>query len=99
MKKQIRDEYVKEWERACNNLAHNFQVKYFGNGAESYWVADDIGGIFFINDYFFGMNDIVDFIKYGYGIKDMFTYYDFCLEERKRGRDPRFNIKTWIKVK
>ena len=45
---------LKKWEKATNELVDYFRKKYFGNNASDfYWIADQIGGVYTINDYFF----------------------------------------------
>lgn len=89
-----KSEFLTLWEYATNNLAEYFSARYFGNGAESYWIADDIGGVFVIADYFFNLSDMVDFIKHSYSKEKMFEYYDFALKEHTEGRVPT-NIKNY----
>ena len=95
----MNNEFLKAWERESNNIAEYFSARYFSNGATSYWVADDIGGVFVINDdYFFNLSDMVDFIKYRYTKKQMFDYYEYaldCIDKKKI----KINIKNWIKLK
>ena len=95
----MKSEFLKSWEYSTNNLAEYFFARYFGNGAESYWIADDIGGVFVIADYFFNLSDMVDFIKYSYPKDKMFEYYDYALNLAEQGNNPPINIKNWIKIK
>ena len=92
---------LKEWEKVTNELVDYFRKKYFGNDASDfYWVADQIGGVYVINDYFLGLDDIVDFVKYKYSEKDMFDYYNYRLEEQmKEPAGTIINIKNWKKLK
>ncbi len=90
-------ETIKEWEQETNKLAKHFSTKYFGNYTDSYWIASDIGGIFFINDYFFNLKDMVDFIKYGYSEKKMFDYYDKALVAYQKKENP-ICIRDFIKL-
>jgi 3-hydroxy-3-methylglutaryl CoA synthase len=90
-----KNEFLKEWERATENLAQYFIARYFGDGADTYWVADEIGGVLYINDYFFSLSDMVDFIRYGYSKDKMFEYYDYRLENPNL----RINIKNYLRLK
>ena len=82
------------WEDATGSLKLLFVDKYFGRDAESWWVADGIGGVLFVNDYFFDLNDIVEFLKYGYPAKKMFEYYDYRLKLQEKNKYP-VNIKNY----
>jgi hypothetical protein len=86
----------KEWESSTEYLANFFAKKYFGIDAETWWVGDEIGGTFVINDHYFSVTDITDFLRYSYTIKNMFDYYDYALEEAMEKRNP-INIKHWRK--
>lgn len=92
-------EFIKEWERATDNLAQYFSAKYFGDGADIHWIANEIGGVLYINDYFFNLSDIVDFIRYEYSKEKMFEYYDYRLNEKAVFHNSPVNIKNWIKLK
>ena len=91
---------LKEWEKATNELVDYFRKKYFGNNASDfYWIADQIGGVYTINDYFFNLSDIVDFIRYKYNEKEMFFYYDYSLDKSMKGQKGTINIQNWKKLK
>ena len=82
-----------------NKFAHFFSKKYFGKDIEEWWVGDDIGGVYYINDRFFNLNDMMDFIRYGYSGKKMFEYYDYAFEENiEEGRKP-ICIRDYKKLK
>ena len=91
------------WEEATESLKNLFVDKYFGKDASDVdWVAQDIGGVLYVNDYFFDLSDIVDFIKYNYSPKKMFEYYDQRLQHQMKNIDtgtPFINIKSWKKLK
>lgn len=88
------------WNKITNELAEYFIIKYFGKleDCEYWWIADDIGDVIFINDYFFNLSDIVDFLKYKYSKKDMFTYYDYRLAMDTKDKNP-ICIRDWKKLK
>jgi hypothetical protein len=89
---------LKSWEKITQELTDLFIKKYFGKDAEWYWVADEIGGVLYVNDRFFNLSDIVDFLKCGYTPKQMFRYYDYRLENQEKGK-PVINIKNYLKLK
>lgn len=69
-----------DWEHAAHVLAHYFTARYFGNAATGlHWVADEIGGVWCVADYFFDLSDMVAFVRYSYSHKMMFEYYDYRL--------------------
>ena len=90
---------ITNWERVTEELKDTFVDKYFGKDAEVYWIADEVGGCLYINDRFFSLSDIVEFLKYGYSPKKMFNYYDARLRASESGDDAFMNIKSWLKLK
>lgn len=89
---------INDWERATNDLCNHFILKYFGKDADTYWIADEVGGVLFINDYFFDVNNILDFLRNKYSVKMMFRYYDYQLKQHENNEDV-INIKTYKKLK
>jgi hypothetical protein len=90
-------EFLKEWERATENLKEYFVTRYFKEG-EYWWVADEIGGVLYVNDHFFNLSDIVDYIKHNYSQDKMFECYEYqmkCIEEKA----VPINIKNYKKLK
>ncbi len=90
---------LQEWERVTNELATEFINKYFDKDAEYWWVADQIGDVMFINDYFFNLSDMVYFLRYKYSKKYMFNYYEYRLDMDKKKQGTAINIKNWKKLK
>ena len=90
---------IPRWKKATDALAGYFVKKYFGNDASDvYWVGDIVGSILTINDYFFDLLDIVDYIRYRYSTDKMFEYYDYALKCRQKNESP-INIKNYKKLK
>jgi len=86
---------IEQWEQATDNLRDAFIDKYFsGVVVDSYWVGDVVGEITFINDHFFSVEDMVNYLRYDYSAQEMFQ------REDEREDDPHgMNIKTWKKLK
>ena len=97
--------YLKDWEEKTAILGEYFIERYFGKreNVEYYWIAEDIGGVLSVNDYFFSLSDIVEFIKYHYSKNMMFKYYDYALEynskKKHKKNDYLINIKSYKKLK
>ena len=70
-------ELLINYEKATQELVDFFVKKYFKNDASDvYWVADEIGGVLCVNDYFFSIDRIVEAIKLNCSSKKLFDYYD-----------------------
>jgi hypothetical protein len=87
------------YEVACDKLARTFVHKYFGKGAEQWWVGDIKGEVLYVNDRFFSMDDIANFIRYKYSAKMLFSYYDEKLERLECGKDWVYSIYSYKKLK
>lgn len=81
------------WIINTDELAKTFAEKYFGKDSDQWWVADEIGGVYFINDYFFNLLEMVEFLRYKYTRKMMFDYYEYKLEfeQKQYDNDPRIS--------
>jgi hypothetical protein len=102
------EQVIFSWELETDLLARYFAKRYFGKDVEEWWLADEVSGVYCIGDYFFNLEDMVDFIRYKYTAKDMFAYYDYSLDfqEKEYERNPKLvnkmhpiNIKNWKKLK
>lgn len=87
-------EHLTKWEKETQSLTNLFVRHYFGKDADSYWVADEIGGVLYVNDYFFSMHDMVEFIRCRYSKEKMFEYYEYRLQHSNDDAPP-INIKYY----
>ena len=95
---------LKEWEGKTNVLVEYFVDRYFGKREnEFFWIAEEVGGVLAVNDYFFNLDDIVEFIKYHYSKDMMFKYYqynlDYHMQKTHKKNDYLINIKNYKKMK
>ena len=86
---------LKQWQIETDKLADHFIERYFGKNIERYWIADEIGGVLSVADYFFGVSDIVEFLRYHYSKDKMFEYYDYNLSCLEKGIENKYNIKSY----
>jgi len=87
---------LQKLEEEIQEFANYFVERYFDiEDPEVWWVAKDVGGVLFVNDYFFDLQTMIDFVRYNYSEKEMFDYYDYALKKPK----PNFNIKTYKKIR
>ncbi len=89
---------LKNWEDETELLATYFINRYFGNDTEHYWVCDEIGSVLVVNDYFFNVGDMVEFIRGNYSKDKMFEYYDYSLRCHEDKKSP-INIKTYRNIR
>lgn len=115
MKRNTKDT-IADWEYATNQLAELFITKYFKpkdkidlKGNNFFWIADCVGETLAANDYFFGMTDIVEYLKYTYTPEQMFDHYDYVIKITAWNLDhkddegfkiePIICIRDWKKLK
>lgn len=98
----IKNIYIEDYEKSCDELAKEFVRKYFGKDTEYYWIGDEVGGVLSVADYFFNMSHMVDFIRYKYTKNMMFEYYDYSMEygmKKHKSTDYLINIKNYKYLK
>ena len=90
---------LKQFDKATDKLADAFVIKYFGEEYESYWIGseDEDKEVLAVGDYFFNLEDIVNFIRYKHTKKEMFEYYNYASE--KSYREAGINIKNYRKLR
>lgn len=82
-----------------NFLSALFVEKYFGKNIWAqniWWVDDEIGSVLHINDYYFSLKYIIDFLEYKYTRKQMFEYYYYVLNLEEK---TPICIRDWNKLK
>lgn len=92
------NQFLKNWELQTDNLKDYFVGRYFDNPTDVYWIADITGEVLVVNDYFFNLSDILNFIRYDYSKKKLFEYYDYALDCAENDKLP-INIKHYKKLK
>lgn len=93
---QIKNQpFFKQWEESTDQLAHAFAKHYFDEDYLLWWVANQIGGTICINDHYFNLDRMVDYLRYQYTSQELFEHYDWELAEFTKGRIPPANIKNW----
>lgn len=94
----MQNDLIKEYERIAESIGAYFCSKYFKTD-DFYFVADDrIDGILYVNDYWFTLEDMLNYMRYKYTVKQMFEHYDYALEEVTNDKHP-ICIRDWKKLK
>ena len=71
---------IKEWEKLTNEITRKFLYDYFDDvDPEYYYVADEIGGVFFYADYFLNFSDVITCYKLDISEEQFFNWYDWCM--------------------
>jgi len=88
---------IKEFEIIAESIGAYFCSKYFDTD-DFYWVGKQIGGMLEINDCWFSLDDMLNFMRYNYTKKQMFDYYDYALNVKTDDKYP-ICIRDWKKLK
>jgi len=71
---------------------HDFFDDETGEYYDYEWVADEVGGILCVSDYFFGFDDIRYDIDNAIQKDTFFAWYEYCVENEKK-----VNYKSYCK--
>lgn len=85
---------ARNYQKACNDYVQAFCQKHDFELPEVWerWVADEVGEIAVIGDFFISMRDIITDIEEDVPEEKFLEYYDWCLEDGHN-----WNYKTWLK--
>jgi len=76
---------IKEWQTLTNKITEEWIREYFefdeGEEVDFCWVANDIGGIFEVSDYYINFSDILACYKHKITKEQFHNWYSYCLEE------------------
>ena len=90
-KQKLRENY----EKACNQYLKAFCEKHEYEYDTDAWVADEVGGIICVSDYYIDMETIVSDINMDAPVDEFTKWYDYNLRASKFGRT--VNFKSWLK--
>lgn len=77
---------LKNYQQSIQDIADAFVKKYYGDDiSDQYW-TDEIGGIFCANDYYWGVDNMIDALRFKCSKKRLFEWYDLSQDARREGR-------------
>lgn len=81
----MKNDFIKQHEIAANQIADFFIKKYFGipRPNDFYWVGGQVGSVAHINDYYFDLLEMIEYLKNSASRKQLFDYYDYALNEER----------------
>ena len=94
---KLKNLVLKELDDAIINLEEYFVERYFGKDAEHWWVASQLGETLFVNDFFFSLADMTDYIRNRYTGKEMIEHYELKLSH-SLNNETFYNISSWKKL-
>lgn len=88
---------IMNWEKWTSRVTTVFIEKYFDGEADYFWIGDDVGGVLSVNDYFFGLDRIIEALRYKASKKDFFAYYDIELDATMKGEKVGINFRNFLR--
>ncbi len=91
---------IKEWRKATEQVAMTFVKKYFKGsiyGKDSFWVADRVGEVFCICDYFFDTSRMIEALELKATVDELIDYHDMEVEAGMEDRPIRINFENYVK--
>ena len=86
---------ITNYYQACEAIKDKFIEVYFdGDDSYGYWVANRIGEIYYINDYFFDFSNMITALEFNATEKQLFYWHDFYMEI---GEKNMINFENYIK--
>jgi hypothetical protein len=83
-----------------NEIAEEYRLAFFEKhdfeDPEWYWVADVIGDVLHVNDYYFGYDQIRHDIDNNLDANVMFEYYEYSLDKGMKNETP-VNLDNYCK--
>jgi len=93
---------IDNWRKATEEVAKTFTKKYFPKevyGKDTFWVADEIGGVFFVSDMFFDIDRMIAALEHKAKFDQIYDYYhaevEHCMENPDKPMHT--NFKNYIK--
>jgi len=85
---------LKNYYRACCDLAVLFDEIYFEGKADIYPIAHEPDGVWGVNDYFFDIQNMAQAIEYEFTEDELFEWYDRWTS----GEDKEISMKNFKKL-
>lgn len=83
---------IKNWNKATQALADKFVETYFEE-SECWWISDEVGGVYFVNDMFFSVDRMKEALELKATQGQLFDYYHLELERKGVGYSFRAFVK------
>lgn len=101
--RKAREQLKESYENACNAYADTFCLKHGyelrGDGYDTYWVADKVGGILAVGDEFVTMEEIRTDLDMNAPEEEWRKWYDYALDAMYVFglNQPSPNYENWLK--
>ena len=76
---------IENYNKACNDISELFCQKHDFDLTDSFWVGGDIGTVFYVGDYYVGMETMITDLKTDVSEDKFLKWYDYCLRAGSLG--------------
>ena len=84
------------YDKSCNDYVKSLCSNYEFCFDDATWIADDIGGILEVNDFFLNMHEIIFCVDMNVIYDDFVEFYDYNLRASSLGLNA-INIQSWFR--
>ena len=100
--KILKKDVVKIYKDACEDVARVFMEKYYPERRydKDYWVAGDVGSVFYIADEFYNIDRMIEAIELNCPPEKLYQYQDMELEYYQGENSDKplgVNFKNFVK--
>lgn len=91
---------IKQWRKATEEVTKVFVKKYFSEeryGKDTHWVADRVGDIFCISDYFFNIDLMIEAIEFKATFQQLSDFYYTEVDLGMENKQMPINFVNFIK--
>ena len=89
-------EAITAYEEGCNKLMERCANKLGVDMSDCFWVADNIGDICAIGDFYFSTDSMKIFLEANLTIDEMLEWYDYTIESEELHLNTP-NLRSWVK--
>lgn len=86
----------RNYEKACDDYIKAFCNAYNLRN-DTFWVADEVGGILSIGDYYFNFSDIKTAVDKQASDEELFAWYDYHILTGYDSGLKEINLTSWLK--
>ncbi len=93
---------ITNWRNASEEIAKAFTKRYFPDeiyGDDTFWVADNVGGIFVVIEMFFDLNRMIEALELKATRAELHNYYDAEVENFSENPEKpmSMNFRNYVK--
>lgn len=88
---------LEKWEAATVKMVQTFVDKYFEGTADWHFVADRVGDVLCVGDYYFNIDDALTSLRYNATFEQLSDYYYMSLEAAIENKRLDVNYENYVR--